>query len=128
MKINSIIIEKYLSIITESRAALLENPAEDLSAYDDAIDKMLVAARAEENDDLLRISIDALIAFPKGVLHEFAGSVYRWPNKEFLALLTHAYQRLWPDMPLSEPEVGEVPTVEFVAMTSEEWAMRSGRG
>ena len=126
MKINSILIERYLSMVTESRAAMLDDPAGDLTAYDDAIDAMGVAARAADDDDLLRMSIDALIASPGGGrLSQFAGSVYRWPNRAFIPLLTHAFARLWPDLALSD--AGDEADIEFLPMSSEEWAAYSGR-
>ena len=126
MKVNSILIERYLSMVTESRAALLDDPAGDMTAYDPAIDAMAAAALAAGDDDLLRMSTDALIAAPGGGrLSQFAGSVYRWPNREFVPLLTHAHERLWPDFALSDP--GDQADIDFVPMTSEEWAAYSGR-
>jgi hypothetical protein len=126
MKINSRLMERYLSIVTESRGSMMENPAREFTLYDSAIDEMGEAARADDNDTLLRLAIDSLIAEPKGRLHQFAGQTYRWPNEEFIALLTHAHQRLWPEESLSLP--GNEPDVEFVAMTSAEWAAEGGRG
>ena len=126
MKVNSILIEHYLSMVTESRAAMLDDPAGDMSAYDAAIDAMAAAARAADDDDLLRMSIDALIASPGGGrLAQFAGSAYRWPNREFVPLLTHAFERLWPDMALSD--AGDAADIEFLPMSSEEWAAYNGR-
>ena len=126
MKINSRLIERYLSIVTESRVSMMADPARDLTAYDGAIDAMGEAACADDNEDFLRIAIDSLIAEPIGRLSQFTGSTYRWPNEEFVPLLTHAYERLWPDDPLSLP--GAEPEVEFEAMTSAEWAAYTGRG
>jgi hypothetical protein len=125
MKVNSRLIERYLSIVTESRVSMMEDPARDLTSYDGPIDEMGEAARADDNDDLLRLSIDALIAHPEGRLSQFAGNTYRWPNEEFVPLLTHAYEQLWPDDPLSPP--GAEPEIEFVPMTSAEWAAYTGR-
>ncbi|MGQ0564091.1 MAG: hypothetical protein ACT4OK_03340 [Gemmobacter sp.] len=126
MKVNSILIERYLAMVTESRAAMLDDPAGDLTAYDDAIDAMGAAARAADDDDLLRMSIASLIASPGGGrLAEFAGSVYRWPNREFIPLLTRAHERLWPDFPLGDAE--DAPDIDFVAMSSAEWAAYTGR-
>jgi len=125
MKINSRLIERYLSIVTESRMSMMPNPARDLTAYDGPIDAMGEAAAAENNEDILRLSIDALIALPEGRLSQFAGDTYRWPNEEFVPLLTHAYERLWPDEPLSPP--GAEPEIEFIPMTRQEWTAYSGR-
>lgn len=126
MKVNSILIQRYLSMVTESRAAMLDDPAGDLTAYDDEIDAMGAAARAADDEALLRISIDALIASPGGGrLAQFGGSAYRWPNREFVPLLTYAHERLWPDMTLSEP--GDEADIEFLPMSSEEWAAYSVR-
>ena len=126
MKDNSRLIEKYLTMVTESRAAMLDDPAGDLTAYDSAIDRMRAAAAAGGDDDLLRLSIEALIAQPDGRLFRFAGHSYRWPNDEFVPLLEHAYMRMWPDEERSPP--GAEPEIEFVPMTPEEWAAYSGRG
>ena len=125
MKVNSVLIEKYLSMVTESRMAMMEDPVEDLNGYDSAIDSMGAAARAAGDEKLLRVSIDALIASPEGRLYRFAGSAYRWPNDEFIQLLTHAYERIWPGRELSFP--GEEADIDFVAMSSEEWAAYNGR-
>ncbi|MCX5743891.1 MAG: hypothetical protein NT062_15485 [Proteobacteria bacterium] len=125
LKINSRLIERYLSIVTESRVSMMESPACDLAAYDGPIDAMGEAARADGNEELLRVAIDALLARPVGRLSQFTGETYRWPNEEFVPLLTHAHERLWPDEPLSLP--GDAPEVEFVAMTSAEWAASTGR-
>jgi hypothetical protein len=124
MKVNSILIEKYLAMVTESRMAMMEDPVGDLSAYDDAIDGMGAAAQAAGDGNLLRVSIDALVARPEGRLFQFAGSVYRWPNDEFVPLLTRAYERLWPERELSFP--GEEADIDFVAMSAEEWAAYNG--
>jgi hypothetical protein len=124
MKINSRLIERYLSVVTESRVSMMENPARDMTAYDGPIDEMGEAARAEDNEDLLRIAIDALIAKPTGRLSLFTGQTYRWPNEEFVQLLNHAYERLWPEESLSLP--GAEPEVEFVSMTASEWAAYTG--
>jgi hypothetical protein len=125
MRVNSHLIEKYLWILTMGRAASAEEPMADLSAFDPEIDEMAELARADGNEDLLRISIDALIARPEGRLRPFAGQVYRFPDREFVQLLTYAYERIWPDMLLSLP--GEEMAVEFEPMTDQEWAAYTGR-
>jgi len=125
MKINSRVIAKYLEMVTESYRAYHDSPGEDVSDYDAAIDDMGAAARAADDDDLLRVALDALIAGPVSQLGDFTGDAYRWPSAEFIPLLTHAYQRLWPDEPLSMEGFG--PEVEFEAMSSAEWAAYTGR-
>jgi hypothetical protein len=125
MKVNSLLIEKYLSMVTESRMAMMEDPASDLTGYDDAIDNMGAAAKAAGDERLLRVCIDALIANPEGRLFRFAGSAYRWPNDEFVALLTYAFERLWPGREPSFP--GDEADIEFVPMSTEEWDAYNGR-
>ncbi len=125
MKVNSRLIAKYLEMVTESYRAYHDDPGENVSDYDAAIDGMGAAARAAGDDDLLRISLDALIAGPTSQLGEFTGSAYSWPSEELIPLLTHAYERLWPEDPVSMEGFG--PDVVFEAMSSEEWAAYSGR-
>jgi hypothetical protein len=125
VKVNSHLIEKYLWILTMGRAASAEEPMADLSAFDPEIDEMAERARADDNEDLLRIAIDALIARPEGRLRPFAGQVYRFPDREFVQLLTYAYERIWPDMLLSL--AGEETEIEFEPMTDEAWAAYPGR-
>jgi hypothetical protein len=125
MKINSRLIAKYLATVTESYRAYHDSPGENLADYDAVIDEMGAAARAADDDDLLRVAIDALIAGPVGRLGDFTGDAYSWPSEEFIPLLTRAYQRLWPD---DEPSMeGFGPEVEFEPMSSEEWAAYTGR-
>jgi hypothetical protein len=126
MKISTRMIDRYLVMLTEARPALLGDPLHDLSEYDSSIDSMGALARAQGDEAALRLAIDALVAAPEGRLSQFAGSVYRWPNAEFVQLLTYAFERLWPLRSLSMP--GSEPQVELVRMTDEEWAAYTGRG
>ena len=126
MKVNSLLIEHYLLMVTDSEAAMLEDPAGDLVGHDDAIDAMGAAAREAGDDDLLRMAIDALIAAPAdGQRGPFAGNVHVWPDHEFLALLMRAHRRLWPGKPLGD--AGEAADIEFLPMTPQEWAAYTGR-
>lgn len=64
MKINRRLIDRYLSIVTESRASMMDDPARDLTAYDGPIDAMGEAARADDTHAHERLWPDEPLSLP----------------------------------------------------------------
>lgn len=121
MRVSKDVIERYVWSLTMGRAASSPEPMADLEAYDAEIDEMGARAEAAGEGELLRLSLDALIAGPRDRLHTFLGQVYSFPGNEITNLLAYAYVRLWPDREPSEPGT-EMP-VDFVRMGEEDWAV-----
>lgn len=121
MRVSIEVIQRYVWSLTEGRAASSTEPMADLEAYDPEIDEIGARAAAAGESELLRLSLDALIAGPRDRLHTFRGQVYSFPGRELTDLLAYAYVRLWPDREPSLPGT-EMP-VEFELMTDEEWAV-----
>lgn len=121
MKVSESVIERYVWRLTMGQAASALQPMADLDAYDDEIDEMGAAAVAAGELELLRLSLDALIAGPRERLRNVRGQVYSYPGEELPRLLRHAYSRLWPEIEPSAPGT-EVP-VDLVRMSDEEWAV-----
>lgn len=113
MRVELAPIQTYLRMLTEGRVAAQGDPMEDVSDMDEAIDEMAEAARANDDEDLLRLVIDALAADPDGRLDPFRGDYYGWSDEELTDLLTYAHDRIWPDYLRSMP--GEEVQIEFVA-------------
>ncbi len=125
MKVNAHLIDRYIWRLTNSAVASQDDPMEDLSDYEPEINDMLRSAREAGDEDILRLSIDALLANPAGRITDFNGGVYAYDEEDMVALLTHACAHAWPDAMRSLP--GEEPQIEFVPMSDEEWAIRRGR-
>ncbi|MFN3971699.1 MAG: hypothetical protein ACK4GO_06165 [Gemmobacter sp.] len=125
MKINSHAVERYVWMLTNGIAASRSDPMEELTGYDYEIDLMIAAAREAGEEELLRRSVDSLLSDPEGRIGMFSGQVHGFRDDEMVDLLTHAYERIWPDLPRSLP--GEAPAMEFVPMTDAEWAARQGK-
>lgn len=126
MKINRYVIEKYIHMLTQGAAASDEDPMEDVTNYDADIELMLAAAREAGDEDVLKMSLDALLANPGGRIRSFNGQVYAFDQDDMVELLGHAYAQAWPGEARSMP--GEEIDLEFDYMSDEEWAIRQGKG
>lgn len=125
MKINSHVIEKYIWLLTNGVAASAEDPMAELDAYDREIEMMKKQAIEAGDEALLRMSIDSLLANPKGRIQRFNGQVYGFREDQMEDLLAYAFSYAWPDADRSLP--GEGIDLEFVPMSDEEWAIRQGK-
>lgn len=125
MKINSHVIEKYIWLLTNGVAASAEDPMAELDAYDREIEMMKKQAIEAGDEELLKMSIDSLLANPKGRIQRFNGQVYGFREDQMEELLAYAYSHAWPDEDRSLP--GEGIDLEFVPMSDEEWAIRQGK-
>lgn len=123
--VNSHVIENYIWILTNGLAASDPDPMSDLGYFDGEIELMRTRARADGNEALLKMSMESLITGPYGRARQFNGQVYNFRDADMVELLTHAYELLWPDVPLSFP--GEGPEIAFVPMSDAEWAARQMR-
>jgi hypothetical protein len=126
MKIHRELIKLYLKKLTMGGGINAPDPLADLSNFNADIRSMQREARADGNLDWLRLSMDALIANPRGRIQEFAGQQYPFSDTELVTLFTYAFQRIWPDIALSEP--GAEADLEFVQMTNDEWAALTSSG
>ncbi|MCG7627756.1 hypothetical protein MHM88_08065 [Epibacterium sp. MM17-32] len=126
MKINYYVVRRYLSWLTEGRAASDPDRLDDWENYEPDMDQMIREAREAGDEVLLKRSLDSLIADPDGRIDAFAGQVHGFDEDDLVALFTAAFDYLWPDEMLSEPGAG--PALEFVPMSDEEWAARQGQG
>jgi hypothetical protein len=125
MRMHRELIKHYLKKLTMGRGINNPDPLEDFSNFDGDINGMRRDALADGNLDWLRLSLDALIARPGGRIQDFAGQQYPFSDAELVALLSYAFARIWPDVPLSEP--GEEADLEFVDMSNEDWALLTNR-
>ena len=119
MRINRHVIERYLWVLTNGVAASATDPMGELDAYDREIALMVSLARGAGEEELLRISIDSLLANPRGRIGQFNGQVYGFREDQMEELLAYAFARAWPDAERSPP--GEGIDLEFVPMSEEEW-------
>lgn len=125
MKVNYYVIQRYITMLTEGRMASDPDVIGDWEMFEPEMEEMVTAARADDDEDLLRLSIDALVADPEGRVDEFVGQVHGFTEEDMVELLTHAFEHIWPDALMSLP--GEGPVMEFVPMSDAEWAARRGR-
>lgn len=125
MKVNFYVIERYISRLTNGAAASDPDSLDDVLTYEPEMDLMLRQAREDGNETLLRLAIDSLVASPDGRIDAFAGQVHAFSDDDLVDLLSHAFSYLWPDEMPSLP--GEGPAMEFVPMSDEEWAARTGK-
>lgn len=124
MKVNYYAVQKYLSWLTGGRAASNPDTIDEWETYEADMDAMIDEARKNGDEDLLRLSIDSLVASPEGRIDEFAGQVYGYSDDDLVDLFTYAFEYIWPDHAMSAPGYG--PDFEFVPMSDEEWAARQG--
>lgn len=124
MKVNYYVVRQYLSWLTGGRGASNPETIDDWQTYEADMDAMIDAARRNGDEDLLRLSIDALVAAPAGRIDAFVGQVYAFSDDDLVALLTYAHNYIWPDRTMSAP--GEGPDLEFVPMSDAEWVARRG--
>lgn len=111
MKVDRDLIKSYLDYITMVEPENQKDPLADMETFDQAIDDMANIARAKDDLDLLRISMDALIAAPDDRIDQFEGPLYPYSEAELVSLFTYAYERIWPDEFLSDP--GDELDIEF---------------
>jgi hypothetical protein len=121
MKMNRELIKFYLHKLTMGRGVNGDDPMSDLGNSKGDIRTMQSAAAANGDLDWLRLSMDALIAKPRGRIQAFAGMQYPLTDDELVDLFSYAYGRIWPSEALSEP--GNEVELEFVDMSDAEWAL-----
>ena len=117
-------IKDYLTYVTSITLVDVDDPLEDMSVYDTAIDAMAAAARREGNLGDLQLALDSLISEPEGRIAAFFGMGYPFTTEQLVAVLTHACERIWPGQPVSGP--GEALPVDFIAVSRDEWTRESG--
>jgi hypothetical protein len=125
MKANYYVIEGYISYLTEGRMASDPDAIGDWPRFESEFDKMFAAARAKDDEGMLKQAIDSLVADPEGRIDEFVGQVHGFSEEDMVDLLTHAFEHIWPDDLMSP--LGDGPKMEFVPMSDAEWAARRGR-
>lgn len=125
MKVNSHVIEKYIWLITNGVAASAENPMDNLENFDREIEMMKKQAEAAGDEELLKMSLDSLIANPNGRIQMFNGQVFGFRVDQMVELLTYVFRYVWPEEELSLP--GDGVDLEFVPMSDEEWSIRQGK-
>ncbi|MFK7739637.1 MAG: hypothetical protein AB8H80_04875 [Planctomycetota bacterium] len=125
MIVNFYVAYDYITDLTQGQMASNPDAIDDWELFEVDMTYMLKAARAKDDEALLRLIIDSLVADPAGRVDEFAGQVYGFCEEQMVELLTHAFHFLWPDAVLSR--AGEGPKVEFQPMSDAEWAARRGR-
>ncbi len=120
MRISESMVRSYLRNITMGRAANLEDPLSDLSAFDAEIDQMGEMAAANRTKSWLKIALATLLAQPQEAgIERFAGQGYPFDENELVRLFTYAFERLWPETPANRG--GEATMFEIVQMDAEEW-------
>ena len=112
MRMSKRMIRGYLIYITSIELEDVEDPLEDMSVYDTAIDAMAIRAREDGNLEALQLALDSLIDNPDGRIQPFYGTGYPFSQEELVAIMTYASHRIWPGQPVSGP--GEALPVEFV--------------
>jgi len=125
MKVNSHVIEKYIWLITNGVAASAENPMDNLENFDREIEMMKKQAEAAGDEELLKMSLDSLIANPNGRIQKFNGQVFGFREDQMVELLTYVFHYVWLEEELSLP--GDGVDLEFVSMSDEEWSIRQGK-
>lgn len=138
MKVSGGVISRYLRTVTEGFAIARylrskqtgvresdADPIEELEVFTDDIEQMLADARANDDEDLLRLVLEDLLAGPTVELLDFQGQVYAFTDQDLYQLFDFTFSQAWPDEVRKGP--GEPPHFELVAMSDEEWAIRRGR-
>lgn len=125
MQIPKALIDRYLKAITAGRAVNMPDPLSDLSHFDADIRTMRSRALRAGHLDWLRLSIDALLARPEGRISAFAGLRYPFNDEDLVAVLSRAYDMIWPDQPRSEP--GDELDLEFADIDAEAWLQHYAR-
>lgn len=121
MKVRKELIHSYLRNITNGRAVNMEDPMSDLSNFDADVRSMRRAVRLDNDENWLRLSMDALIANPAGRIEQFSGYQFPFNERELVELFTYAYKMIWPEEEISMP--GQELDFEFVDMSKEDWAV-----
>ena len=113
MKLSRKMVADHLIYITSIELEDVDDPLEDMSVYDNAIDSMAYRAREDGTLDDLQMALDSLISEPSGRVSQFFGPGYPFSESELAEILTYACRRIWPGEPVSGP--GEAMPVEFVS-------------
>lgn len=120
MKIRKQMIDGYLRNLTMGRAASGSGFTSDLSQFDPDIRSMHRDALLDGNLEWLRLSIESLLANPRGRIGAFAGALYPFDDAELEELFRHAHALIWPDRTV--PDLGDEAELEFVEMSRDDWA------
>jgi hypothetical protein len=119
-----IVREAIMNYIQDLADGYFSKPREgfpgELSAFDHDIAKMVERAQVYGHVEILRPSIEYLLAHPEIDLEHFGSADnWVWENDEVRALLVHIRKRLWPDAgPLA---AGAPPGAELVPAPGREW-------
>lgn len=105
--------------MTIGRGSAASEPMADLGLFDVDIRGMQHAAEAAGELEWLRLSMDALIANPRGRIGQFVGQGYPFTEDEMVRLFTYAFGLIWPEQSISSR--GEEAQLRFVDMTDEQW-------
>lgn len=119
MDMNRDLIQSYIRKLTLGAGAAASDPFADIALFDNDIHTMKTVAEQAGDLEWLRLSMDALIASPKGRIGRFVEQGYPYSEDEMVTLFTYAYQKIWPDHDISAP--GEEAALNFVDMSAETW-------
>ncbi|NIZ14726.1 hypothetical protein [Phaeobacter sp. HF9A] len=119
MHMNRDLIQAYIRKLTIGVGSAASDPFADITLFDNDVHSMKMAAERAGDLEWLRLSLDALIANPRGRIGQFVEQGYPYSDDEMVTLLTYAYQKIWPDHKISDP--GEEAALEFVEMSDETW-------
>ncbi|WP_420002498.1 hypothetical protein [Arenibacterium sp. LLYu02] len=120
MDMNLDLIKSYIRRMTIGAGSAASDPFADITLFDPDIRAMQVAAEAAGDLNWLRLSMDALIADPKGRIGRFVEQGYPYSEAEMVTLFTYAYGKIWPEATISAP--GEEARLNFVEMSEAAWA------
>ena len=129
MEIERAVPDFYLQRFSSYVLDLDGQVPEDLSAYDDEIDDIVVGATRHNDLEHLRLAVDYLLLHPDIPLAErYMNLNYEYEEDEARELLAYFRQKAWPDLPPPDPE--EVKDVRIVdtMMISEWWEQRTRQG
>jgi hypothetical protein len=124
MKIRKQMIDGYLRNLTMGRAANMSAPLSDLTQFDPDIRAMHRDALLDGNLEWLRLSLESLLANPRGRIGAFTGALYPFDDAELEAIFRHAHAQIWPDRTV--PDLGDEADLEFVEMSRDDWAAIAG--
>jgi len=119
MRLRKGMIDDYLVYVTSMTFVDVDDPLEDMSVYDTAIDAMAAAAQREGNLDNLHLALDSLISDPDGRIQDFQGLGQPFTSDQMVRLFTYACERIWPGESVSGP--GEAVPVDFVTISKADW-------
>lgn len=119
MDLHRDLIKSYIRKMTIGRGSSESDPFTDITFFNNDIYTMKVAAEQAGDLEWLRLSMDALIANPRGRIGQFVEQGYPYSDEEMVTLFTYAYKQIWPERDISER--GEEAQLNFVDMSDETW-------